>query len=289
MEYATLNNAIKMPMEGFGVFQVRDKEECKRSVLDAIKAGYRLIDTAASYTNEDAVGEAVKEAIAQGICTREELFITSKMWVQDMENYETARKAIDASLNAMGLEYLDLYLLHQAMKDYFSAWRAMEDAYKDGKLRAIGVSNFYPHTLTNFCETVEIRPMVNQVELHPYFTQESALETMKYYEVQPEAWAPLGGGRYKPFDDPMLQKIAAVHGKTVGQVILRWNVQRGVVVIPKSTHKERIEENIDIWDFTLTEEEMKRIASLDMGYEGTAVKHFDPEFVRMCNQRKIHD
>lgn len=289
MEFAMLNNGIKMPMEGFGVFQVRDKEECKRSVLDAIKAGYRLIDTAASYTNEDAVGEAVKEAIAQGICTREELFITSKMWVQDMENYETARKAIDASLNAMGLEYLDLYLLHQAMKDYFSAWRAMEDAYKDGKLRAIGVSNFYPHVLTNFCETVEIRPMVNQVELHPYFTQESALETMKYYEVQPEAWAPLGGGRYKPFDDPMLQKIAAAHGKTVGQVILRWNVQRGVVVIPKSTHKERIEENIDIWDFTLTEEEMKRIASLDMGYEGTAVKHFDPEFVRMCNQRKIHD
>lgn len=289
MEYAMLNNGIKMPMEGFGVFQVRDKEECKRSVLDAIKSGYRLIDTAASYTNEDAVGEAVKEAIAQGICTREELFITSKMWVQDMENYETARKAIDASLNAMGLEYLDLYLLHQAMKDYFSAWRAMEDAYKEGKLRAIGVSNFYPHTLTNFCETVEIKPMVNQVELHPYFTQENALETMKYYEVQPEAWAPLGGGRYKPFDDPMLQKIAAAHGKTVGQVILRWNVRRVVVVIPKSTHKERIEENIDIWDFTLTEEEMKRIASLDMGYEGTAVKHFDPEFVRMCNQRKIHD
>ena len=289
MEFAMLNNGIKMPMEGFGVFQVRDKEECKRSVLDAIKAGYRLIDTAASYTNEDAVGEAVKEAVAQGICTREELFITSKMWVQDMQNYETAKAAIDASLNAMGLEYLDLYLLHQAMKDYFSAWRAMEDVYKEGKLRAIGVSNFYPHTLTNFCETVEIKPMVNQVELHPYFTQENALETMKYYEVQPEAWAPLGGGRYKPFDDPMLQKIAAAHGKTVGQVILRWNVQRGVVVIPKSTHKERIEENIDIWDFTLTEEEMKRIASLDMGYEGTAVKHFDPEFVRMCNQRKIHD
>ena len=289
MEFAMLNNGIKMPMEGFGVFQVRDKEECKRSVLDAIKAGYRLIDTAASYTNEDAVGEAVKEAVAQGICTREELFITSKMWVQDMQNYETAKAAIDASLNAMGLEYLDLYLLHQAMKDYFSAWRAMEDAYKEGKLRAIGVSNFYPHTLTNFCETVEIKPMVNQVELYPYFTQENALETMKYYEVQPEAWAPLGGGRYKPFDDPMLQKIAAAHGKTVGQVILRWNVQRGVVVIPKSTHKERIEENIDIWDFTLTEEEMKRIASLDMGYEGTAVKHFDPEFVRMCNQRKIHD
>ena len=289
MEFAMLNNGIKMPMEGFGVFQVRDKEECKRSVLDAIKAGYRLIDTAASYTNEDAVGEAVKEAVAQGICTREELFITSKMWVQDMQNYETAKAAIDASLNAMGLEYLDLYLLHQAMKDYFSAWRAMEDAYRAGKLRAIGVSNFYPHVLTNFCETVEICPMVNQVELHPYFAQEKALETMRYYKVQPEAWAPLGGGRYNPFENEMLQNIAAAHGKSVGQMLLRWNVQRGVVVIPKSTHKERIEENIAIWDFELTPEEMAQISALDQGYVGTAVKHFDPEFVRMCNGRRIHD
>ena len=154
MEYAVLNNGVKMPMEGFGVFQVRDKAECRQSVLDAIRAGYRLIDTAASYTNEDAVGEAVREAVAEGICTREELFITSKMWVQDMENYNMAKAAIDASLEKLGLEYLDLYLLHQAMKDYFSAWRAMEDAYKEGKLRAIGVSNFYPHVLTNFCETV---------------------------------------------------------------------------------------------------------------------------------------
>ena len=289
MEYVTLNNGVQMPMEGFGVFQVRDKEECKRSVLDAIRAGYRLIDTAASYTNEDAVGEAIREAIAEGLCTREELFITSKMWVQDMQNYEMAAAAIDASLKALGLEYIDLYLLHQAMKDYFSAWRAMEDAYKAGKIRAIGVSNFYPHVLTNFCETVEIRPAVNQVELHPYFTQEAALETMQYYGVQPEAWAPLGGGRYKPFEDEMLAAIAAAHGKTIGQVVLRWNVQRGVVVIPKSTHKERIEENFGIWDFTLTDEEMKQVASLDMGYEGTAVKHFDPEFVRMCTTRKIHD
>jgi len=164
-----------MPMEGFGVFQVRDKEECKRSVLDAIRTGYRLIDTAASYTNEDAVGEAVREAVAEGICTREELFITSKMWVQDMQNYDMAKKAIDASLNAMGLEYIDLYLLHQAMKDYFSAWRAMEDAYKVGKLRAIGVSNFYPFMLTNFCETVEIKPVVNQVELHPYLHKRALL------------------------------------------------------------------------------------------------------------------
>lgn len=278
-----------MPLEGFGVFQVPDKEECKTSVLTAIRAGYRLIDTAASYTNEDAVGEAVREAIAEGICTREELFITSKMWVQDMENYDTAKAAIDASLAKSGLEYLDLYLLHQAMKDYFSAWRAMEDAYNEGKLKAIGVSNFYPHTLTNFCETVKITPMVNQVELHPYYTQEEALKVMKEYQVQPEAWAPLGGGRYKPFENEMLREIAAAHVKTVGQVILRWNVQRGVVVIPKSVHKERIEENLAIWDFQLTEEEMQKISSLNMGYQGTAIKHFDPEFVRMCVTRKIHD
>lgn len=289
MEYTTLKNGIRMPMEGFGVFQVPDKEECKAAVLTAIRAGYRLIDTAASYTNEDAVGEAVREAIAEGICTREDLFITSKMWVQDMENYDTAKAAIDASLEKTGLEYLDLYLLHQAMKDYFSAWRAMEDAYKEGKLKAIGVSNFYPHTLTNFCETVKITPMVNQVELHPYYTQEEVLKVMKEYQVQPEAWAPLGGGRYKPFENEMLREIAAAYGKTVGQVILRWNVQRGVVVIPKSVHKERIEENLAIWDFQLTEEEMQKISSLNMGYQGTAIKHFDPEFVRMCVTRKIHD
>lgn len=289
IETVRLHNGLEMPLEGFGVFQVRDKEECKRAVLDAIKAGYRLIDTAASYTNEDAVGEAVREAISEGICTREELFITSKMWVQDMENIDMARAAIDASIKKMGLEYIDLYLLHQAMKDYFSAWRAMEEAYEAGKLKAIGVSNFYPHVLTNFCETVKVRPMVNQVELHPYFTQEDALETMKYYDVVPEAWAPLGGGRYNPFENEMLKEIAAKHNKSVGQVILRWNVQRGVVVIPKSTHKERIIENVNIWDFALSEDEMKQISSLDQGYVGTAVKHFDPEFVRMCNQRKIHD
>ncbi|RGE90493.1 aldo/keto reductase [Blautia sp. AM23-13AC] len=289
MEYKVLTNGIKMPMEGFGVFQVRDKEECKESVLNAIRAGYRLIDTAASYTNEDAVGEAVREAIAEGICTREELFITSKMWVQDMQNYKMAKKAIDHSIETLGVEYLDLYLLHQAMKDYFSAWRAMEDAYKEGKLRAIGVSNFYPHVLTNFCETVAIRPMVNQIEMHPYFTQEPALKVMEEYQVVPEAWAPLGGGRHNPFDNEMVKEIAAAHGKTVGQVVLRWNVQRGVVVIPKSVHKTRIEENFQIWDFTLTEEEMQRISSLDLGYQGTAVKHFDPEFVKMCNTRKIHE
>lgn len=289
MEYTTLNNGLQMPLEGFGVFQVRDKEECKQSVLEAIKAGYRLIDTAASYTNEDAVGEAVKEAIREGICTREELFITSKMWVQDMKDYDSAKKAIDASLQKSGLEYLDLYLLHQAMGDYFSAYRAMEDAYKEGKLKAIGVSNFYPHTLVNFCSFVEISPMVNQVELHPFFAQPHALEIMNEYHVQAEAWAPLGGGRYDAFSNEVLKKIALKHNKRIGQVMLRWNVQRGVVVIPKSTHIERIQENIDIWDFVLSEDEMNQISSLDKGYVGTAVKHFDTDFVKMVVSRKIHD
>ena len=289
MEYVTLSNGLKMPMVGFGVFRVPDKKECEESVYQAIKAGYRLIDTAASYTNEDAVGAGVKRAIAEGICTREDLFITSKMWVQDMQNYEMAKQAIDASIEKSGLGYLDLYLLHQAMGDYFSAWRAMEDAYKEGKLKAIGVSNFYAHILVNFVHTVEIKPMVNQVELHPYYTQEKALETMKYYNVVPEAWAPLGGGRYNPFEDEMLKGIAAKYNKSVGQVILRWNVQRGVVVIPKSTHVERIKENIDIFDFELNEEEMKQISSLDMGYSGSRAKHFEPDFVRMVLNNKIHD
>lgn len=289
MDYLTLSNSLKMPVLGFGVFQVPDKKECEESVYQAIKAGYRLIDTAASYTNEDAVGAAVIRAIDEGICTREDLFITSKMWVQDMESYETAKAAIDASIAKSGLEYLDLYLLHQAMRDYFSAWRAMEDAYEEGKLKAIGVSNFYPNILTNFCETVRIKPMVNQVELHPYFTQEQALETMKEYNVIPEAWAPLGGGRYNPFEDEMLVAIAKKHNKTVGQVLLHWNIQRGVVVIPKSTRLERIFENINVFDFSLDENEMKQIAGLDKGYSGSRAKHFDPDFVRMCLAKKIHD
>ncbi len=289
MEYVTLSNQIKMPMLGLGVFQVPDKKECQESVYQAIKAGYRLIDTAASYMNEDAVGLAVKQAIEEGICKREDLFITSKLWVQDMRSYEGAMQGIENSLKKSGLEYFDLYLLHQAMGDYFSAWRAMEDAYKQGKLKAIGVSNFYPNILTNFCEIVEIKPMVNQVELHPYFTQESALETMKDYHVIPEAWAPLGGGRYNPFEDEMLRSIAKKHNKSVGQVLLRWNIQRGVVVIPKSTHIERIIENIDVFNFNLEEDEMKQISSLDMGYSGTRAKHFDPDFVRMVLNKKIHD
>lgn len=289
MEYVTLNNGLAMPIVGFGVFRVPDKAECAKSVYEAIKAGYRLLDTAASYTNEDAVGAGVRRAIAEGICCREDLFITSKLWVQDMQSYEAAKKGIHASIEKSGLEYLDLYLLHQAMGDYFAAWKAMEEAYQEGIVKAIGVSNFYPHVLTNFCETVKIKPMVNQVELHPYFTQEKALKTMKEYHVIAEAWAPLGGGRYNPFEDKMLIEIAGKYNKSVSQVLLRWNIQRGVVVIPKSTHLQRIIENIDVFDFALTEEQMQQISSLDQGYSGSRAKHFDPEFVKMCLAKKIHE
>ncbi len=289
MEYVSLNNGVKMPALGFGVFQVPDKDVCSEAVYNALKVGYRLIDTAASYTNEDAVGAGVKRAIEEGICTREEVFVTSKMWVQDLASYDMAAKAIDASVEKLGLGYIDLYLQHQAMGDYFSAWRAMEDAYNAGKLRAIGVSNYYPNILTNFCETVDICPAVNQIELHPYYVQPVAIETMKYYGVAPQAWAPLGGGRYDAFNEPVLVEIAEKHNKTVGQVMIRWNMQRGVVPLPKSTHVERIKENFDVWDFQLTDEEMERISALDMGYSGTRTKHFDPDFVRMCLHRKIHE
>ena len=288
MEYIKLNTGVQIPMEGFGVFRIADHDECRQAVLDAIKCGYRLFDTAAVYGNEKALGEAVREAISEGIVTREELFITSKLWVQDM-NEQDAVSGIERSLENLGLEYLDLYLLHQAIGDIYGAWRSLERAHEAGRLRAIGVSNFYPHVLTAFCETVRIIPAVNQVELHPYFTQEDSLETMRHYGVVPEAWAPLGGGRYDAFGNEMLGDIAKAHGKTVGQVMLRWNVQRGVVVIPKSVHKERIRENLDIWDFALTDEEMKSVSSLDMGWGGTRTKHFDPEFVRAVLSKKIHD
>ncbi len=288
MEYITLNTGARMPMMGFGVFQVTDLAQCKQVVLDAIDAGYRLFDTAAVYGNETAVGEAVAEAIAKGAVTREDLFITSKLWVQDM-NAEDVDAGINQSLKNLGVEYLDLYLLHQAMGDYFSAWRGLEQAYHDGRLKAIGVSNFYPNILTNFCETVDVKPAVNQIELHPYFQQPDALDTMKYYGVVPEAWAPLGGGRYNPFDEVLLQDIAKAHNKTVSQVVFRWNIQRGVVVIPKTTHKKRMIENIDVWDFELSQDEMKAISTLDMGYGESRTKHFDPEFVRMVLGVKIHD
>lgn len=287
MEYVTLNTGAKCPIEGFGVFQVRDPEVCYQSVYDAIKTGYRLFDTATAYGNEDALGRAVKDAIKDGLCTREELFITSKLWVSDMVNEETAYQGALRSLEKSGLEYLDLYLLHQALGDYFAAWRGLERAYKEGKLKAIGVSNFYPNILTNFCETVEIKPAVNQIEMHPWYVQPQALEVAKYYGVVVEAWAPLGGGRYNEEDLSILEKVAQKYNKSVAQVLLRWNVDRGVIVIPKSTHLERIQSNFDIFDFKLTQEEIDEIATLDMGYTGTRAKHFDPNFVRNVLAQKF--
>lgn len=283
MEFVTLNNGVKMPLEGFGVFQVPDPTQCEQAVLDAIASGYRLIDTAAAYMNEKAVGEAIKKS---GV-PREELFITTKLWVQDA-SYEAAKKAIQTSLDNLGLSYLDLYLIHQPMSDYVGAYRAMEEAYKKGKLKAIGVCNFYPNRLADLCETVEVIPAVNQVELHPFFQQENALALMKEYGVVPEAWGPFAEGNHGIFTHPVLTAIGQKYGKSAAQVALRWNVQRGVVVIPKSVHKERIEQNMNIWDFQLSDEDMAEIAKLDIGHS-EIVDHSDPAFVKMLHSMKVHE
>lgn len=279
MDYVTLNNGVKMPQLGFGTFQIKDPAECERAVLDAISVGYRLIDTAASYGNEEAVGAALKKS---GAC-RDDLFITTKLWVSD-SSYEGAKQAFESSLQKLGLEYLDLYLLHQPMGDYYGAWRALEELYKEGRIRAIGVCNFYPHVLADFCETVEVTPMVNQVELHPFFQQPDALTLMQEYEVQPEAWGPFAEGKHGIFTHPVLTEIGAKYGKSAAQVALRWNVQRGVIVIPKSTHRNRMEQNFDIWNFSLTDEEMAAIAPLDIGHS-EIVNHFDPNFVKALHGR----
>ena len=283
MEQVLLNNGVKMPVEGFGVFQVPDPAQCEQAVLDAIASGYRLIDTAAAYMNEEAVGKA----IAKSGVVREELFITTKLWVQDA-GYEEAKKALQTSLDKLGLDYLDLYLIHQPMGDYVGAYRAMEEAYKEGKIKAIGVCNFYPARLADLCETVEVIPAVNQVELHPFFQQEDALALMKEYGVIPEAWGPFAEGNHGIFTHPVLTKIGEKYGKSAAQVALRWNVQRGVVVIPKSVHKDRMEQNMNIWDFKLSDEDMKEIAALDLGHS-EIVNHDDPDFVKMLHGLKVHD
>lgn len=287
VNYVTLNNGVKMPQEGFGVFQVPDGNVTEQAVYDAISVGYRLIDTAAAYQNEDSVGRAIKRAISDGLVKREDLFITTKLWVQDY-GYENAKKAFEKSLKSLGLDYLDLYLFHQPMGDYYSSYRAMIDLYKEGKTRAIGVSNLYPHVLTDLCENFDVKPVVNQIELHPFFQQPLALETAKNYGVVPEAWGPFAEGKHGIFTNPLLSEIAAKHGKTVGQVVLRWNVQRGVIVIPKSVHKNRMEENLNIWDFALDDDDMKKISTLDIGHS-EIVNHFDPNFVKSINNWKIHE
>lgn len=283
MEFVTLSNGVKMPMEGFGVFQVPEAAVCEQAVSDAIAAGYRLIDTAAAYFNEEAVGAAIKKS---GI-PREKLFITTKLWIQDA-GYENAKKAFQTSLDKLGLDYLDLYLIHQPMSDYYGSWRAMEELYKEKKIRAIGVCNFYPERLADLCLNAGIVPMVNQVELHPFFQQAGALKNMEEFKVQPEAWGPFAEGKFDIFTNETLSLIARKYGKTVAQVVLRWNIQRGVVVIPKSTHKERIEENLNIWDFALSEEDMTAISLLDKGHS-EIIDHSAAETAKWLNGWNIHE
>jgi diketogulonate reductase-like aldo/keto reductase len=288
MEYVTLNTGVKMPLEGFGVFQIPDAGECERVVYDAIRTGYRLLDTAASYGNEEALGKGVARAIADGLVTRDELFITTKVWVQDAKNEETAYQAVKTSLAKLNMPYVDLVLLHQAMGDYFAAYRGITRAYREGLTRAVGVSNFFPAILVNFCENVEVIPAVNQVELHPFFPQEDALRTMKEYGISPQAWGPLAEGKHGIFTDSELTEIGKRYGKSAAQVVLRWNTQRGVSILPKSTHVERMEQNLDIWDFSLTEEEMGQIGAKDLG-RSEIINHFDPQLVKFLNGMKIHD
>lgn len=256
-ETVKLSNGVSMPMEGFGVFQIPE-QECEQVVRNAIESGYRLIDTASSYQNEEAVGRAVKTC---GI-PREELFITTKAYIQEM-GYENTMKAFEGSLKRLGLDYLDLYLIHMPFGDYYGSWRAMEELYRAGRIRAIGVCNFLPDRLLDFCYNVEIKPQVNQIERHPHYQRAEDLQLMEELGVQPEAWAPFAEGLKGMFEEPVLMEIAAKHQKTPAQILLRWNVQQGVIVIPKSVHRERMEENRKIWDFELDAEDMQRIVGLD--------------------------
>jgi 2,5-diketo-D-gluconate reductase A len=283
MEYVTLSNGVKMPILGYGVYQVT-KEECERCVLDALSVGYRSIDTAQSYFNEEEVGNAIKKS---GV-PREEIFLTTKVWLEHY-GYEETKASVLESMRKLQTDYIDLVLLHQPFSDAYGAWRALEELYEDGKLRAIGISNYYTDRMVEFASFNRIKPMVNQMETHIFNQQKVLKEWADKYEIQLEAWAPFGEGRGGTFDNPEIVKIAKAHGKTTAQVMLRWQIQRGIVVIPKSTHKERMEENFNVFDFTLSEEEMNAIAQLDKA-ESSFFSHQDPKiiewFVQMVEQRK---
>lgn len=275
MEYVTLNNGLKMPAVGFGVFQITDHNECVRVVLDAIESGYRLIDTAQSYGNEEAVGEA----IAKISVPREELFITTKVWIYHY-GYEETKASIEESLKKMNLDYIDLVLLHQPFKDYHSAYKALVDLYKEGKIKAIGVSNFYPDRLVDLCLDTDVIPAVNQVEVNPFHQQDLALQYNKKYGVQLEAWAPFAEGKNGIFTNETLMEIGKKYHKSVGQVILRWLVQRGIVPLAKTVRKERMEENINIFDFELSQEDMDMISHLNQD-TSSFFSHYDPATVEM--------
>ena len=273
METVKLNNGVEMPKLGFGVFQVTDLDQCEQAVVDAIDSGYRLIDTAAAYQNEAAVGRAIKRS---GV-DRKELFITSKLWVSDA-NYERAQKGIEQSLNNLGLDYLDLYLLHQPYGDVVGARRALEEAYKAGKIRAIGVSNFYGDQLKNLELSNEVKPAINQIEVNPWYQQKSEVDFAQSDDIQVEAWAPFAEGKHEIFTNKVIAEIANKYGKSNGQVILRWLLQRGIVVIPKSVHKNRMAENINVFDFELKSDEMNALNNLDKG-ESQFFDHRDPRVI----------
>ena len=281
MQHITLNNGLQMPIVGYGVFQIADANECARSVVDAIEAGYRLIDTAASYMNEVAVGKGLR---ASGV-PREQLFVTSKLWVQDT-GYERTQQAIDQSLSRLGIDYLDLYLIHQPFGDVHGSWRAMQDAYRAGKLRAIGVSNFHPDRLMDIQAFNEIAPAINQVEVNPFQQQLESTPFMKDLGVQAEAWAPFAEGRNGLFQNEVLLAIAERHDKSVGQVVLRWLVQRGIVALAKSVRKERMAENIAVFDFELDDSDMARIATLDTN-TNSFFSHRDPAIVKWMSERRL--
>lgn len=287
MQYVILSNGVKMPQLGYGVYQV-SKEECERCVLDALSVGYRHIDTAQSYYNEEEVGNAIEKS---GI-PREELFITTKVWVEHY-GYEACKASVVESMRKLKTNYIDLMLLHQPFSDYYGAWRALEDLYAEGVIRAIGVSNFYPDRLVDLCNFARIKPMVNQVETHPHNQQIEAQKWMKKYGVQIEAWAPFGEGRGGLFTDPVISEIAKKYDKTTAQIILRWELQRGIVVIPKSVHKERMEQNFNVFDFELTKEDMSIMESLDKK-TSSFFSHTNPAmvewFAKMVEERKTnHD
>lgn len=281
MQKVVLNNGVEMPILGFGVYQVTDAEECENSVFDAITAGYRSIDTAAAYGNEDAVGKAIKRS---GVA-REELFITTKLWIQDA-GYENTKKAFEQSLNNLQLDYLDLYLIHQPIGDVYGSWRAMEELYHEGKIKAIGVSNFPPDRLMDLILHNEVVPAVNQIETHPFCQQIETAKFLKENNVQIESWGPFAEGRNNIFKNELLISIAKKYEKSVAQIILRWLTQRGIVVIPKSTHKERIIENFNIFNFELAQEDMDAIVALDMK-SSSFLDHRDPEIVKWLSSARF--
>ena len=282
MESRKLNNGVEMPPIGFGVFRISNLRVCRQVVEDAIDVGYRLIDTASVYGNESAVGAAVQSSNVP----RRELFLTTKLWVQDA-GYDKAMRAVESSLNNLKTDYLDLYLIQRPCGDVYGAWRAMEELHEQGVLRAIGVSNFESARLVDLVLNNRICPAVCQVECHPFYQQSGAIDIMREYGIQPEGWAPFAEGKHGIFTLPLLTKIGARYGKSAAQVVLRWNIQRGVVVIPKSTHRNRMEQNIDIFDFTLTDEEMQAIGTLDRG-ETLFGRNDDPNYAKMINSVNIH-